>query len=72
MSRVAPTRVEPVKGKQFTSGKAKTRAFCPTCGSPVCMTFAAMPGTTWIQPCHDSTRCRLPEGRYSAGLAERP
>lgn len=26
------------------SGNIKTRAFCPTCGSPVYMTFAAMPG----------------------------
>lgn len=26
------------------SGQIKTRAFCPTCGSPVYMTFAAMPG----------------------------
>jgi hypothetical protein len=25
------------------SGHAKTRAFCPTCGSPVYMTFSAMP-----------------------------
>lgn len=25
------------------SGNLKTRAFCPTCGSPVFMTFAAMP-----------------------------
>jgi hypothetical protein len=25
------------------SGTVKTRAFCPTCGSPVHMTFAAMP-----------------------------
>ncbi|MDP3853306.1 GFA family protein [Phenylobacterium sp.] len=25
------------------SGGAKTRAFCPTCGSPVYLTFAAMP-----------------------------
>jgi hypothetical protein len=25
------------------SGNAKTRAFCPVCGSPVYMTFAAMP-----------------------------
>src|SRR3978361_2414836 len=25
------------------SGQVKTRAFCPTCGSPVYMTFAAMP-----------------------------
>ena len=25
------------------SGNTKTRAFCPTCGSPVYMTFAAMP-----------------------------
>jgi hypothetical protein len=25
------------------SGNAKTRAFCPTCGSPVYMTFSAMP-----------------------------
>jgi hypothetical protein len=25
------------------SGNVKTRAFCPTCGSPVSMTFAAMP-----------------------------
>ena len=26
------------------SGNVKTRAFCPTCGSPVYMTFSAMPG----------------------------
>ena len=26
------------------SGNVKTRAFCPTCGSPVYMTFAANPG----------------------------
>jgi hypothetical protein len=25
------------------SGNVKSRAFCPTCGSPVYMTFAAMP-----------------------------
>jgi hypothetical protein len=25
------------------SGNVKTRAFCPTCGSPVYMTYAAMP-----------------------------
>jgi hypothetical protein len=25
------------------SGNVKTRAFCPTCGSPVYMTFGAMP-----------------------------
>jgi hypothetical protein len=25
------------------SGNVKTRAFCPTCGSPVYLTFAAMP-----------------------------
>ena len=25
------------------SGNVKTRAFCPTCGSPVYMTFAGMP-----------------------------
>jgi len=25
------------------SGNTKTRAFCPTCGAPVYMTFAAMP-----------------------------
>jgi len=25
------------------SGNTKTRAFCPTCGSPVYMTFSAMP-----------------------------
>ena len=25
------------------SGNAKTRAFCPTCGSPVYMTFSAQP-----------------------------
>src|SRR5690606_19228526 len=25
------------------SGNVKTRAFCPTCGSPVYVTFAAMP-----------------------------
>jgi hypothetical protein len=26
------------------SGNVKTRAFCPTCGSPVYMTFSATPG----------------------------
>lgn len=26
------------------SGNVKTRAFCPTCGAPVYLTFAAMPG----------------------------
>ncbi len=26
------------------SGNVKTRAFCPQCGSPVYMTFAANPG----------------------------
>jgi hypothetical protein len=26
------------------SGNVKTRAFCPTCGSPIYMTFATMPG----------------------------
>lgn len=26
------------------SGNVKTRGFCPTCGSPVYLTFAAMPG----------------------------
>jgi hypothetical protein len=26
------------------SGNVKTHAFCPTCGSPVYLTFAAMPG----------------------------
>ena len=26
------------------SGNVKTRAFCPTCGSPVSLTFAAAPG----------------------------
>jgi hypothetical protein len=25
------------------SGNVKTRGFCPTCGSPVCLTFSAMP-----------------------------
>jgi hypothetical protein len=25
------------------SGNVKTRGFCPTCGSPVYLTFAAMP-----------------------------
>ncbi|MEK9968691.1 MAG: GFA family protein [Ferrovibrio sp.] len=25
------------------SGNVKTRSFCPTCGSPVCLGFAAMP-----------------------------
>lgn len=25
------------------SGNAKTRGFCPTCGSPVYVTFSAMP-----------------------------
>lgn len=28
---------------QADSGGTKTRAFCPTCGAPVYMTFAAMP-----------------------------
>ncbi|MDB5776340.1 MAG: hypothetical protein JWP38_2473 [Herbaspirillum sp.] len=32
------------------SGNAKTRAFCPTCGSPVYMTFAAMPEIFVVRP----------------------
>jgi len=31
------------------SGNVKTRAFCPTCGSPVYMTFAAMPDVFTIR-----------------------
>ena len=31
------------------SGNAKTRAFCPTCGSPVYMTFSAMPDVFTIR-----------------------
>jgi hypothetical protein len=31
------------------SGNVKTRAFCPTCGSPVYMTFSAMPGIFTIR-----------------------
>ena len=31
------------------SGNVKTRAFCPICGSPVYMTFAAMPGLFTIR-----------------------
>jgi len=30
-------------GAPADSGSVKTRGFCPTCGSPVYMTFAAMP-----------------------------
>ena len=53
------TGFEPVKGKHFPfrttaaeakhwdivgdSGNVKTRAFCPACGSPVYLTFAARP-----------------------------
>ena len=31
------------------SGHVKTRAFCPTCGAPVYMTFAAMPDVFTIR-----------------------
>jgi hypothetical protein len=31
------------------SGNGKTRAFCPTCGSPVYMTFATMPDVFTIR-----------------------
>lgn len=31
------------------SGNRKSRAFCPTCGSPVSMTFAAMPDLVTIR-----------------------
>lgn len=31
------------------SGHAKTRAFCPTCGAPVYMTFSAMPDLLTIR-----------------------
>lgn len=31
------------------SGNVKTRAFCPVCGSPVFMTFAAMPDVFTIR-----------------------
>ncbi|MBV8471967.1 MAG: GFA family protein [Hyphomicrobiales bacterium] len=31
------------------SGNVKTRAFCPVCGSPVYMTFAAMPDVFTIR-----------------------
>ncbi|MEO4042446.1 GFA family protein [Hoeflea sp. CAU 1731] len=30
------------------SGNEKIHAFCPDCGAPVCLTFAAMPGVTAI------------------------
>ena len=30
------------------SGNVKTRAFCSTCGSPVCITYAAMPDVLTI------------------------
>lgn len=32
------------------SGNVKTRAFCPTCGSPVYMTYAAMPDVITVHP----------------------
>ena len=31
------------------SGNVKTRAFCPDCGSPVYMTFAAMPDVLTVR-----------------------
>lgn len=31
------------------SGNHKTRGFCPTCGSPVIMTFAASPGSIGVR-----------------------
>ena len=31
------------------SGNVKTRSFCPTCGSPVYMTFAAMPDVLTVR-----------------------
>jgi hypothetical protein len=42
------------------SGNAKTRGFCPTCGSPVYLTFAAMPALFTIHAASldDPTRYR--------------
>ena len=31
------------------SGKAVTRKFCPTCGSPVCSEVEVAPGMVWIK-----------------------
>jgi hypothetical protein len=46
------------------SGAVKTRAFCPVCGSPVYMTFAAKPDAFTIRAASldDPSRCRPQNG----------
>jgi hypothetical protein len=54
------------------SGNTKTRAFCPTCGSPVYMTFSAMPDvfTVHAASLDDPARYRPQAVTYSVrGLA---
>jgi hypothetical protein len=46
------------------SGNVKTRAFCPTCGSPVYMTFAAMPEVFTVH-----AACLDDPGRYTPQVA---
>lgn len=40
------------------SGHVKTRAFCPTCGSPVYLTFSAMPDLFTIHAASLDDPCR--------------
>jgi hypothetical protein len=42
------------------SGNVKTRAFCPTCGSPVYMTFTATPDLVTVHAASldDPSRCK--------------
>jgi hypothetical protein len=49
------------------SGDVKTRAFCPACGSPVYMTFAAMPDlfTVHAASLDDPSRYKLQAMTYS-------
>jgi hypothetical protein len=54
------------------SGTAKTQAFCPTCGSPVFVTFAAMPDlfTVHAASLDDPSRFKPDAVTYSVrGLA---
>ena len=50
------------------SGNVKTRAFCPVCGSPVYMTFAAMPDVFTIRAASldDPSRYKPQAATYTA------
>ena len=53
------------------SGNVKTRAFCPTCGSPVYLTFTAMPDLFTIHAAGGDVHCaRLRLGLPRSSPAE--